>query len=215
VREDVPLDLLGPTGCGIRTGAGAVMNALRPKAGSSIAIFGIGPVGMSAILASVLCGCTAIIAVDINSHRLKMAKSFGATHNINSGKTDPVSAIQKITNGGADFTLECTGVPRVLRQAVDSLISGGPRCGVCGLLGSVPPGTEATLDMQGILNGRTVRGILAGDSISDLSIPNLIELYFQGRFPFDRMITFYPFEEISKAVEAMGKGIELKPVLRF
>ncbi len=215
VRKDVPLEILGPLGCGIRTGAGAVINALHPKAGSSIAIFGVGSVGMSAILAAALCGCTPIIAVDVNPDRLEASMGYGATHTIHSGKTDPVDAIRQITGAGADFTLECSGIPEVLRQAVDSLVGGGPRCGVCGFLGNVPPGTEVKLDMQGILNGRTVRGILAGDSVSDLFIPMLIELYLQGRFPFDRMITYYPFEAISQAVEDMEKGIVLKPVLRF
>ncbi len=214
VRKDVPLDILGPMGCGIRTGAGAVMNTLRPRPGASIAVFGIGPVGMSAILAAVVCGCTPIIAVDINSDRLEMARKFGATHIVHSGKADPVAAIQEITGEGADFTLECVGNPKVLRQAVDSLPRGGPRCGVCGLLGVVAPGTEVTLDMDKIMNGRTVRGIIAGDSVADVFIPTLIELYRQGRFPFDRMITFYPFDEISKAVGDMEKGKVIKPVLR-
>ncbi len=214
VRKDVPLDILGPMGCGIRTGAGAVMNALHPKAGSSIAIFGIGPVGMSAILSAALCGCISIIAVDVNPDRLEMSRIYGATHTIHSGKTDPVAAIWEITGAGAEYTLECTGNPIVFRQAVDSLTGGGPRCGVCGLIGS-SPGSEAALNMQTILNGRTVRGILAGDSVADLFIPALIELYLQGRFPFDRMITFYSFDEINKAVEDMEKGIVLKPVLRF
>jgi aryl-alcohol dehydrogenase len=99
----------------------------------------------------------------------------------------------------------------VLRQAVDAL----PRLGVCGLLGVVPPGTEVGLDMDLIMNGRTVRGILAGDSISDLFIPRLLDLYSQGRFPFDRLITFYPFEEINQAVEDMLNGRIIKPVLRI
>ncbi len=215
IRKDVSLDILGPMGCGIRTGAGAVMNALHPRPGSSIAIFGAGPVGISAILAASLCGCIPIIAVDVNPARLEMAGSFGATHLIDSGKTDPVAAIRALTTSGADYTLECTGIPKVLRQAVDSLVMGGPRCGVCGLLGSVAPQTEVLLDMEKILNGRTVRGILAGDSVSDLFIPVLIDLYLQGRFPFDRMIKFYPFEEINKAAADMEKGTVLKPVLRF
>jgi aryl-alcohol dehydrogenase len=214
VREDVPLEILGPMGCGIRTGAGAVMISLHPKAGASIAVFGVGPVGMSAILAAIVCGCTTIIAVDINSDRLEMAKKFGATHTINSSKVDPVAAIQDITGEGADFTLECVGNPKVLRQAVDSLPRGGPRCGVCGLLGVVAPGTEVALDMDKIMNGRTVKGIIAGDSVPDLFIPILIELYRQGRFPFDRLITFYPFDEINKAVGDMEKGKVVKPVLR-
>jgi aryl-alcohol dehydrogenase len=214
VREDVPLNILGPMGCGIRTGAGAVMNTLRPRPGASIAVFGVGPVGMSAILAAIVCGCTPIIAVDMNPGRLEMAKKFRATHTIDSGKVDPVAAIQEITGEGADFTLECVGNPRVLRQAVDSLPRGGPRCGVCGLLGVVAPGTEVTLDMDKLMNGRTVRGIIAGDSVAEVFIPVLIELYRQGRFPFDRLINFYPFDEIGKAVGDMEKGVMVKPVLR-
>jgi aryl-alcohol dehydrogenase len=103
------------------------------------------------------------------------------------------------------------GNPKVLRQAVDVL----PRCGVCGLLGAVPPGTEVGLDMDLIMNGRTVRGIIEGDSIPDLFIPTLIELYAQGRFPFDRLIKFYPFDDINKAVEDMEKGLVVKPVLKI
>jgi len=215
VRSDVPIDILGPLGCGIRTGAGAVMNTLHPKAGSSIAVFGIGPVGMSAILAADLCACAPVIAVDIHSSRLALSRNFGATHIIDSGKTDPVAAIQEITRGGVDFALECSGIPRVLRQAVDSLARGGPRCGVCGLVGVAKPGTEVSLDMNTLMNGRTVRGIVAGDSVQDLFIPRLIELYLQGRFPFDRMIQFYPFDEINKAARDMENGMVLKPVLRF
>jgi len=211
VSKDVPLEILGPLGCGIRTGAGAVMNTLHPSPGASIAVFGAGPVGMSAVLAAVVCGCTTIVAVDVIPDRLKKAKEFGATHTINAGETDPVAAIRDITGGGTEFTLECVGNPQVLRQAVDAL----PRCGVCGLLGVVPPGTEVSLDMDLIMNGRTVRGVLAGDSNSDLFIPRLLDLYLQGRFPFDRLITFYPFEEINKAVEDMEKGRIIKPVLRI
>ena len=215
VRADASLDVLGPMGCGIRTGAGAVINTLHPKAGSSIAVFGIGPVGMSAILAANLCGCDPVIAVDVHSARLEASRSFGATHVINSGETDPVAAIQEITGNGADYTLECSGIPKVLRQAVDCLVRGGPRSGVCGLLGVAKPGTEVSLDMDRLLNGRTVRGIVAGDSVQDVFIPKLIELYLQGHFPFDRMIKFYPFEEINTAVHDMEKGTVLKPVLRF
>ena len=210
VGQDVPLEILGPLGCGVMTGAGAVMNSLRPKPGASIAIFGVGPVGMSALLGSLVCGCTTVIAVDINSDRLDMAKEFGATHTVNAAKEDPVAAIQDITGEGAEFTLECVGNPKVLRQAVDAL----PRCGVCGLLGVVAPGTEVALDMDRVMNGRTVKGIIEGDAIPDLFIPKLIELYRQGRFPFDRLITFYPFDEINQAVEAMEKGRVIKPVLR-
>ena len=210
VPGDIPLEILGPLGCGIMTGAGAVMNSLRPKPGSAIAVFGIGPVGISAVMAAKVCGCTTIIAVDIHKERLEKAKEFGATHTINASETDPVEAILEITEGGPEFSLECVGNPAVLRQAVDCL----PLLGVCGLLGVVPPGTEVALDMDKIMNGRTVKGIIEGDAIPDLFIPKLIELYRQGRFPFDKMITFYPFADIEKAVEDMEKGRVIKPVLR-
>jgi aryl-alcohol dehydrogenase len=193
------------------TGAGAVMNSLQPRPGASIAIFGVGPVGMSAVLAAVVCGCTTIIAVDIHSDRLEMARELGATHIVHAGEVDPVEAILDITGGGAEFSLECVGNPQVLRQAVDVL----PRLGVCGLLGVVPPGTEVSLDMDLLMNGRTVKGILGGDAIPDLFIPKLIELYSQGRLPFDRLITFYPFDDINQAAEDMEKGRVIKPVLRL
>jgi aryl-alcohol dehydrogenase len=210
VRDDIPLEILGPMGCGVMTGAGAVINSLHARPGSSIAIFGAGNVGMSAVLAAVVCGCTTIIAVDLNPDRLKLAEELGATHTVNPNEVDPVETILDLTGGGAEFSLECIGNPKVLRQAVDVL----PRLGVCGLTGVVPPGTEVGLDMDLLMNGRTVRGILGGDAIPDLFIPKLIELYRQGRFPFDRLITFYPFDDINQAVEDMEKGRVFKPVLR-
>ena len=211
VPPDVPLEILGPLGCGVMTGAGAVMNSLQAKAGDSIAVFGVGPVGISAVLAAVVRGCAPIIAVDIHDDRLKAAKEFGATHTVNAGAEDPVAAIQEITGGGPHFTLECVGNPAVFRQAVDVL----PRLGVCGLVGVVPPGTEVSLDMDLIMNGRTIKGVLGGDAVQDRFIPELIELYQQGKFPFDRMITYYSFDEINKAVEDMEKGLVVKPVLRL
>jgi aryl-alcohol dehydrogenase len=211
VKKDVPLEILGPLGCGVMTGAGAVMNSLQAKPGSSIAVFGIGPVGMSAVMAARVCECATIIAVDILEARLKKAKEFGATHTVNASKEDPVKAIQDITGGGPNFTLECVGNPKVFRQAVDAL----PILGVCGLLGVVAPGTEVVLDMDKIMNGRTVKGIIEGDAVPNQFIPKLIELYKQGKFPFDRLITFYPFDDIEKAVEDMEKGRVIKPVLRM
>jgi aryl-alcohol dehydrogenase len=211
VKKDVPLEILGPLGCGVMTGAGAVMNSLQAAAGSSIAVFGIGPVGMSAVMAAVVSGCAPIVAVDIHEGRLKVAKELGATHTVNAGAGDVVKAVQAVTGGGPNFTLECVGNPAVFRQAVDVL----PRLGVCGLLGVVPPGTEVTLDMDLIMNGRTIKGVLGGDAVPDQFIPRLIELYRQGKFPFDRMITYYPFDEIEKAVHDMEKGVVIKPVLKM
>jgi aryl-alcohol dehydrogenase len=211
VPQDVALGILAPMGCGVMTGAGAVMNSLQPRPGASIAIFGVGNVGMSAVLAAVVCGCTTVIAVDVHEDRLELARKLGATHTVNAREVNPVEAVINITQGGAEFSLECVGNPKVLRQAVDVL----PRLGVCGLTGVVPPFTEVSLNMDLIMNGRTVKGILGGDAVPDLFIPKLIELYRQGRFPFDQLITFYPFDEINQAVQAMESGRVMKPVLQL
>lgn len=211
IPKDVPLELMGPLGCGVQTGAGAVINALKPGAGSSIAIFGAGSVGLSAIMAAKLVGCTTIIIVDMNPARLELALELGATRAINASTHDPVETIRALTGEGVQFSLECTAQPKVLRQAVDSL----RQTGVCGLIGAAALGTEVQLDMNSILFGRTVRGIIEGDSIPDIFIPQLIELWRQGRFPFDRLVSFYPFDQIQQAVEDSEHGKVLKAVVRF
>jgi aryl-alcohol dehydrogenase len=210
ISKDVPVELMGPLGCGIQTGAGAVINALKPGAGSSIAVFGAGSVGLSAIMAAKVVGCTTIIAVDLNERRLALAMELGATHIVNGAMQDAVLAIQALTDGeGVQYALECTGLPKVVRQAVDSL----RLTGVCGTIGVSPLGTEFTLDMNAILFGRTVRGIIEGDSVPDIFIPQLVELWRQGRFPFDRLVKFYPLSQIEAAAQASEKGDVLKAVL--
>lgn len=211
VRQDAPLELLGPLGCGIQTGAGGVINALHPKAGSSIAVFGTGSVGLSAIMAAQVVGCTTIIAVDIKPGRLEMARELDATHTINAAEANPVEEIQRITGIGVNYSLETTALPSVFRQAVDSLAL----TGVCGLIGAAPLGTEVTFDMNSILFGRTVRGIIEGDSTPDIFIPQLIDLYLQGRFPFDRLVKFYTLDQINQAAEDSERGDVIKPVLRM
>ncbi|MEU1520327.1 NAD(P)-dependent alcohol dehydrogenase [Streptomyces sp. NPDC005811] len=212
VDPGAPLELLGPLGCGIQTGAGGVLNSLKPPAGSSIAIFGAGSVGLSAVMAAVVAGCTTIVAVDLNEHRLELAQELGATHVINGGEGNTVERLRELTGGlGLDYALETTAVPAVLRQAVDALNQGG----TCGLIGAAALGTEVTLDMSSLLFGRAVRGIVEGDSVPQLFIPKLVDLYQQGRFPFDKLIKSYAFEDINQAVEDSEKGITLKPVLTF
>lgn len=211
VEADVPLWLLGPLGCGVQTGAGAVLNALRPRAGSSIAVFGAGTVGLSAVMAARLCGCTPIIVVDPLPARRELARELGATHVIDPRAESPVEAIRTITGSGALFSLECTGLPAVVRQAVDSLTL----TGVCGVMGVSPLGTEISLDLNGILFGRALRGIIEGDSVPDEFIPRLCRLFQEGRFPFDRLVTPFAFEDIQEAVEASERGSVVKAVLKL
>jgi len=210
IRKDVPLALMGPLGCGIQTGAGAVLNALKPSAGSSIAVFGAGSVGLAAVLAARLAGCGTLIAVDLNDERLNVARECGATHTINAGQEDAVAVIQSLTGDGVQYSLECTGLPAVARQAVDAL----RLTGVCGIIGVSPLGTEFTLDMNGVLFGRTVRGIIEGDSVPSVFIPKLVDLYHAGRFPFDQLIREYSFDQINEAIRDSEEGRVIKAVLR-
>jgi aryl-alcohol dehydrogenase len=210
IPKDVPLELMGPLGCGIQTGAGAVMNALKPSVGSSIAIFGAGSVGLAAVMAAKAIGCTVIIAVDMNDSRLELALELGATHVINASAGSALDRIREITSGGVEYSLECTSSPKVLRQAVDCLSIPG----VCGLVGAAPLGAEVSLDMNTLLFGRSVRGIIEGDSVPHTFIPQLIELWRSGRFPFDRLVSYYDLEDINQAVADSESGIVLKPILR-
>jgi aryl-alcohol dehydrogenase len=212
VPKDVPLERLGPLGCGIQTGAGAVMNALKVGPGESFVAFGAGSVGLSAVMAARIVGAAVIIAVDVVPARLTLARELGATHVVNAKSEDPVAAIQKITKGGADFALESTGRPDVVRQAIDAL---GTR-GTCGIVGAAPIGTEASFDMGGLMSpGKSIRGIIQGDSVPELFIPQLIELHRQGRFPFDRLIKFYTLDEINQAATDAESGATIKPILRM
>ncbi len=212
VPEDAPLELLGPLGCGIQTGAGAVMNALKVNPGSSFAAFGGGAVGLSAVMAARAAGATIIISVDVVPSRLALAMELGATHTINSRETDPVEAVRKIANGGADFTLESSGRPAVLRQAIDALAIRG----TCGIVGAPSLGTEASFDVNGVMTtGKRIIGIIEGDSKPDLFIPALAELYQQGRFPFDKLVKFYSLDQINQAAEDSEKGITIKPIIRL
>ena len=211
VDDDVPLGIVGPLGCGIQTGAGAVMNALEPESGSSVAVFGVGSVGISSVMAAAnVSSCTQIVAVDINGDRLEKADELGATHTINPDETeDVVGEIHDVTGGGADYSLETTAVPEVLRQAVDCTRVPGE----CGLIGAAPAGTEVSLDMHTFHFGHKLRGIIEGDAVPELFIPTLLDLWKQNRFPFDEIITHYGFDEIHEAIHDAEAGNTIKPVL--
>lgn len=210
IRKDVPLEIMGPLACGVQTGAGAVINALKPAAGESFAVFGAGSVGLSAVMAAKVVGCATIIAVDINPRRLELALELGATHVIDASKADAVAEIRALTGDGVQYSLETTANPKVFRQAVEAVRI----TGICGLVGAAPMGTEVTFGMNDIMFGRTIRGIIEGDSVPDIFIPQLIELWRQGRFPFDRLIEFYTLADINRAAAESEAGTVLKPVLR-
>ena len=126
-------------------------------------------------------------------------------------EVNPTAEIKKITGEGADYALECAGHPKVLRQALESV----RRPGVCGLIGGAPMGTEVAFDMNSIMFGRTIRGILEGDSIPDIFIPQLVDRIMQGRFPLERLVTYYDFDQINQAVADSEEGRTIKPILKM
>ncbi len=212
VDSDLPLELLGPLGCGIQTGAGAVLNTLDPKPGSSIAIFGVGAVGLAALLGAVVAGCSTIIAVDINDSRLEKASELGATHTVNSSNVDAAQAIREITGGtGAHYSVECIGFPAVVRSALECLQTPG----TCVSVGFQGAPNEITIDQGHLLFGKSLIGVIEGDAIPSEFIPRMISLYKEGRFPFDKLIETFPFSHINEAIDAAHHGKVTKAVVVF
>lgn len=211
VPDDAPVELLGPLACGIGTGAGAVLNALQPPTGSSLVVYGAGAVGLAAVMAARSTGATRIVAVDVHEHRLQLATELGATEVVNAAKTNPVEAVHEICDGPADFSIDCTGNVDVLRQAADSV---GMR-GTVGVVGGAPANATFTLDHLTTLWGKRVVGILGGEGRSQTLIRALIDLNRQGRFPFDRLVTEFPLDQVNDAFEASHSGDVIKPVLRM
>jgi aryl-alcohol dehydrogenase len=212
VAKDAPLQLLGPLACSGQTGAGAVLNAMQPRQGEAFAVFGVGAVGLSGLMAAKIAGCDPIIAVDIHAHRLALARELGATHALDhTGGSDIVREIRNITGEGVRFSLETSAQSHVLREAIDVLMPGG----TCVLLGSARSGTEVSFDMPFLQFGRTVRGIIQGESHPQTFIPKLVDFLLQDRMPIERMITFYPFADINRAAQDSSNGTTIKPVLRM
>lgn len=209
VDKSYPLEILGPLGCGFQTGAGAVLNVMQPASGQSLAVFGGGNVGLSAVMAAVIAKMDPVIVLDINPGRLHLAKTLGATHIVDLGKeTDPVAVINTMTgNKGVNFSLDTTNMPEVVRQAFESLANRG----TC--IHSGGGGKDLTFPGGHLLHGRTVTGIIQGDSDPQRFIPELLEYYRAGKFPFDKLLSFYPLAEINSAVADMEAGKVIKPVL--
>jgi len=212
VRNDVPLEHVCALACGGQTGAGAVLNVMKPKPGDSFAVFGVGAVGLSGLMAAKIAGCDLIIAVDVHEHRLALAREMGATHTINhSGRTDVVAEIRNLTGLGVRFSLETSALPDIFREAVDALMPAG----TCVLLGSARAGTQATLEMPFLQNGRSVRGVIQGDSVPQAFIPQLADYMVAGKFPIERATTFYDLADINRAAAESAAGTTIKPVLRM
>lgn len=206
VDKALPLELLGPLGCGIQTGAGSILLALDVQPGTSVVVFGAGAVGLSAVMAAVVAGATTIIAVDLQEHRLALATELGATHTLKGTDPELVATIHTITGGGANYAFDTTGLPAVISSA----LAGLRMTGVCGLVGV----QQGDLVLDGLaLIGKTVIGILEGSAKPQEFIPRMISLWQAGKFPFDRLIETYPLDQINVAERSSLSGGTIKPVL--
>lgn len=213
VRDDAPLEMLGPLGCGVQTGAGTVWRALEVGPGSSFVVTGAGAVGLSAVIAAHVAGATTIIAVDVVPERLELAKELGATHTVNGKEQDDVvGEIHRITGSGADYALDTTGIPALIMQCVDGLRQRGKAA----ILGASGPDAVIELPANTFMQScKTLMGVVEGNSVADVVVPQLIDLHLQGRFPFDRLVKFYDFDQVNQAAADAESGAVIKPILRI
>ena len=207
--DDIPAAVLAPLGCGVQTGVNAVQNVLRPRAGDRVAVFGVGSVGLSAVMGLALTGATRVIAVDVHQRRLDLARELGATDTIDASACDVGEEIRRLTGGGLDGAIETSGNVAVLKGAIAALAPAG----TCVVIG-VPHGGNAELDVHDLVaRGLRVIGTNQGDAVPRIALPKLIELYRQGRLPVDRIVTEFPFAQINDAVAASLDGSVVKAVL--
>ena len=207
VDHDLDLTLLAPYGCGFQTGAGTVLNVLRPRADDSLVVYGAGAVGLAAIAAAVAEGVETIVAVDPLPSRRDVAGRFGAT-TIDPAEGLVVDRVKALTGGGATYGIDTTAIPDVVKHAQQSL-------GVRGTLVALGLGAaEYAVDAIDLLqSGKTVTASVEGDSDPHEMVPRLIEMRAAGTFQMDDLVTTYPAEEIARAVADVSSGAVVKPVL--
>ncbi len=213
VDKDLPVELLGPLGCGIQTGAGAVLNSCRVRASSSVAVIGAGAVGLSAVMAAQIAGATTVVALDINDARIALALQLGATHGMRADSgTYQDHAAAAGCPAGFDYIIDTTGITDLVNQAMMAL---APR-GEIALVGAYAPGKPVAVDPTHIMSaGRVIRGVVEGSADPQRFIPRLIEYYREGRFPFDRLVQYFDFADIALAIGEGESGRVIKPILRL
>ena len=209
VPDDVPLQLAAPFGCGIQTGAGTVLNALCVASGDSLLVTGTGAVGMSAVMAARVAGASTIIAVDPVTERRDLALELGATLTLAPADVAD-GALAKLADP-VDFAIDTSGRPEMIRAAVAAVHAEG----IVALIAPGAPGATADIPLRDLVVGRQVRGVVEGDSVPQLLIPRLFELWRRGQFPVDKLVTTFGGGEVNEAMRAMKSGQVVKPVVLF
>jgi S-(hydroxymethyl)glutathione dehydrogenase / alcohol dehydrogenase len=213
IGQDVPLDRASLIGCGVMTGVGAVVNSAKVGAGSSVAVFGAGGVGIAVIQGARLAGARQIIAVDIFDNKLEAARNFGATDIVNAATCDPVEEIRRLTSGaGVDYSFEAIGTKKTIEQCFECLGLGG----TAAVIGGVPPGVRMELDPNFLKGERRLIGVTMGSARYQLDIPRYAELYLRGRLNLDDMISRrIGLGDIDEAFAAMQAGELIRAVIVF
>jgi S-(hydroxymethyl)glutathione dehydrogenase/alcohol dehydrogenase len=212
VEHDLPLDRLALIGCGVTTGVGAVLNTARIEAGSVVAVFGCGGVGLSAIQGARIAGARRIIAVDVYDHKLDKARELGATDTINASKSDPVETIRAMTNGGVDYSFEAIGLKRAAEQCFECLLPGGTAT----VIGMIPVGQKVELEGSVFLREKKIQGSNMGSNRFKIDMPKYIDFYRQGRLKLDEMITrTVTLDDLNDAFSAMKAGEVARQVIAF
>ena len=210
--EGVPMDVAVLFGCAVPTGAGIVINIVRPHNDSTVAVFGLGGIGMSALMATQLFRCSRVIAVDVEQQKLDLALSFGATDTVNSALIDPVMAIREMTGGiGVDYSIEAAGLARTIEQAFNGVRKGGGRC----VFASHPEsGAKIVLDPYDLISGKRIEGSWGGACDPDRDIPRFAELYREGKLPLEKLITRrYTLEQVNEALDDLEQRRVGRPLL--
>ena len=208
----MPFDRAALIGCGIMTGVGAVLNRARVETGASMAVFGLGGIGLSCVQGGVLAGAARIIAVDVVPAKLELARRLGATHAIDAAKEDPVAVIRDLTRGGADYTFEAVGNLAVIRQALDALGAGGALT----IVGVPKIGSRLDFVVHALYQNKAILGCRYGAARPRKDFSMLADLYLAGRLKIDELITtHYPLDDFQRALDDLHHGHLARGVFEF
>ncbi|WP_251359622.1 S-(hydroxymethyl)glutathione dehydrogenase/class III alcohol dehydrogenase [Kangiella sp. TOML190] len=214
IRSDAPFDKVCYIGCGVTTGIGAVIYTMKVEIGSTVAVFGLGGIGLNVIQGAKLAGADRIIGVDLNEDKVALAKQFGMTDFINPKEVDDVTnAIIEMTNGGVDYSFECIGNVNTMRQALESCHKGWGESCIVGVAGA---GQEIATRPFQLVTGRVWKGTAFGGARGRTDVPKIVDWYMEGKINIDDLITHkMPLEDINQAFDLMHQGKSIRSVIEF
>ena len=215
IRSDAPFDKVCYIGCGVTTGIGAVMNTAKVEAGARAVVFGLGGIGLNVIQGLRMVGAEQIVGVDLNPARKAIAERFGMTHFVNPSEVegDLVPYLVDLTKGGADYSFECIGNVKVMRQALECAHRGWGKSIIIGVAGA---GQEISTRPFQLVTGRTWMGTAFGGARGRTDVPRIVDWYMDGKINIDDLITHVlPFEQINEGFELMRKGESIRSVVTF